>query len=287
MANIRKSYFLAPTWDISPGQEIVLGSIITDPRNAEDSLNYQATIPTGELPPHSEIKPFEIVLNRSQKGELGLYAQFLSIVGFGGDLGGESAVDVSYNFHLDSLITQTFHPSRKYIEDSMRIPEVLRFLNEHRFRKDVYMVTGLKTAYGATINTASSKEHGFKTQVGVNLAAAGAPVNVGPKFTTSAKQSAESTSRIASNFVLAYRLKKIRYMKKSRDYKAQDYVEGATLGIDTGSRAATTVPQTYDVLVIDSHDVGADEFDLKSIDGLDEADHGLCECVLLEEREED
>jgi hypothetical protein len=111
---------------------------------------------------------------------------------------------------------------------------VRRFLDKSRYRKPVYIITGLKTVTGAKAKSHKSRTVGGK--FGVDLDAtiwSGGivPVGGGPEI-EGKRENIEGTSwKGSSDFVFAFRARKISVRKKTGEVKSdEEYKTGAMLG---------------------------------------------------------
>jgi hypothetical protein len=76
---------------------------------------------------------------------------------FGAELGmkyDKSSDDV---YSINRIDTSFFVPSRAYLEASMGAEEVRAYLDACRWRKTLYIVTGLKIARGASVSSSKSR----------------------------------------------------------------------------------------------------------------------------------
>jgi len=74
----------------------------------------------------------------------------------------------------------------------LRSPAVKSYLEKSRFRKEVYMIVGIKTATGANSKSTVERERGGELDVALGgTVLTGAPVSVGPVSLRIALESAE------------------------------------------------------------------------------------------------
>ena len=271
MANRKLSYFLAPAWHYKPEDPIALGNIITDPRRPEDALNSDAHIYLPSLSVDFTKADYRAVLYQNQDTGIGISASVLSFLGLGGDLSVHSKKDLAYTFNAERLRTQQFSPNFPYVEASMQLAGVIKYLKDTKYRRDLYMITGIQIAYGGSINSFTKAQRGFSTQVGVNGIPAGILLEIGPHLSSFAGSTVEVSFGHAEEFVFAYRLKKISYMKKIRSFKVKDHTKGTTFGHDRdpkgpgfGMNTAQAEEVAYaEPIGLDEEEIGGEKFELQ------------------------
>jgi hypothetical protein len=205
-----------------------LGDIIASPFDPEEAIN-------GDPPPsvpNDLLRTFEQrdwswkkEFSRSHSG--GVFASFLEVVGLGPEVElsqSKSAADI---YNAERLVTEYFIPNRQYIEDSINDPDVKDQLTGPNRKSKLFMITGLKVAYGATRALEVMNKHGIHAQIAVNLAALGAPISVGPKTDVSASTK-ENLSFGKLDFVFGLQVRELRYKKGQVVH--QKYDKGSLYG---------------------------------------------------------
>jgi hypothetical protein len=239
MASQRKTYILAPNWEFHPDGPIALGSIITDPKNPARSLNKTNRVP---------IEPHLITTSPKENWSIrredllacngGIWASFLApLLGVGADVSTNVARHSDETYKCERLDTVYFQPDEEYLILSLKNPVVQGYIKKTWFEKSVYMVTGVKIAHGASVETGAGS--GFGGEVGITFGAepvAAVPVHGGPSVTLE-KSSKETTSFTGSQpFVLGYQLIKITSKKGGpvdKDYNKLALLDDAD---DAGDR---------------------------------------------------
>ncbi|KAJ5218047.1 uncharacterized protein N7498_000146 [Penicillium cinerascens] len=192
--------------------------------------------------------------------------------------------------YLSRLDTEYIIPTIEYIEESIRQPEALKTLSQQNYEKNLYMITGIKTAIGgAKIKTILSKKKGMKLKIGADLTSLGIPIQAGPMLEPSSSNSEGTAFSDSSDFVFAYRLREIYYSQKSGVIKTKDYTKGAAYGMEKDLpifRDKEDVVEFEDDFNVD----GVADEDLKKGDlrelgqpwsAVDEEDGEECECYHL------
>lgn len=137
----------------------------------------------------------------------------------------------------------------------MNSPEVDEYLTASRWRKPVYMVTGVKIARGASVTRLKTHSSSVGVQAGLSTDPSWVPCNVGLESEMSKHDSQSLSFEKSSDFVFAFRLRKITYDKK-KPAKSESYNTGAMLGAD--DEMTSTEPQA-EILDVSESDVNAED----------------------------
>ncbi|KAL6720846.1 hypothetical protein ACLMJK_002771 [Lecanora helva] len=285
MAKIGKTYFLAPTRDCPPSGPIALGNIIASPSTPEEALNSS---PIEPLPPiHESYKgDWRADLSRYKRGKIGIWTKFLQVLGVG--------VDVSVNFitgdldiyQFNRIDTKFFVPSREYVEQSVSTPEVQDFVAKSKFRANIYMITGIKIARGASIASSKLRDRGINLQFGIDGTSAGIPFAAGPDIELGTGRGQDISFNTSSDFVFAFRLREIMYSKK-KGIEHREFRKGALFGLEGGGGNSTEeepkgeVKEEFVLGGAGDKDVGADDVEMEGDKVLDDGEEEeVCECVV-------
>lgn len=232
---------------------MALGDIIDSPWNPEDALNESAapTVPRSllrrrEEAPWSWTREFAI----SRSG--GVFASFLQFTGIGGDV--QHTVDGAHTdvYNAERLVTEEFAPDAEYIQAILQDEGVQEAFVGPSGKKRVYMITGLKIAYGATKATDVMRMRGIHAHIGIDASAMAVPVTMGPTGHWSSSVR-ESQSAGRSDFVFGFKLRLLKYKKSQVKHKAYD--QGAQYGLG------------HDVVVDNEPDeLEAGDFELEDLD---------------------
>ncbi|KAI4132998.1 MAG: hypothetical protein LQ338_000466 [Usnochroma carphineum] len=286
----KKTYLLLPNFDYPPDGPIVLGSIITDPSDPGRSLNRGSIIPRpADCPVDVSTKnDWKGSKQRQASGRVGIWAKFVDVVA-GGNLGvqGEKSSDDIYEFA--EMETQFFEPTYQYIARSMDIPAVMEYIKRTAFRKNAYMITGLKIVKGAKVATERRRGFGGDAQAGFGGAAAGLPVQLGPDISGKVSDVDKESFEQSSGFVFAMRLREIYYQRgKPAGLADRGYNKGALYDVTIAGDgnpvdvAETHEPEpTVDLLGSARKDLGGEDLVLRSIKAIDDDTGEECECVVL------
>jgi hypothetical protein len=233
--NAIKTYILVPNFDIpAEGPNAMrLGHIIFDPTNPNIPLNRSTVVPfTDDLIPARTVKPgWTGTISQLREKKFGIWARFLEIIGLRGKISVHSIGDNDNYFTFESLETIYIDPSDEYVKKSMDVDGVKRFLEAGRFKKPVYMITGMKIARGASAIGSQTVVHGGEAKLGFDGTFSGVPVALGPEVEVSSSKTNAVSFEGAEGFAFAIRLRKISY-KMGRDLVHREYREGVVLDDD-------------------------------------------------------
>ena len=262
-----KTYFLAPNFDIPPPPKgpVALGHIIDDP---------SALVPLNRVDRQPILKSdiflsskggFKATRDRLQKGEFGVWAKVLGVTGFGGEASWNYEKSSEDTYTFNGLDTTFFNPDQGYVEKSMQVPAVKRYMETARYKTPVYMITGLKVARGATLESSKTKSRRGKMILGVCGTAAAVPVEAGPKADVTTSKTEGMTFESSSDFVLAVRLRKILYKKSYIIHKAHN--KGATM-LDGDEDEEMTGREPFKVLGLADEDARVEDFEDENMEDM-------------------
>ncbi|KAK3364605.1 hypothetical protein B0T25DRAFT_598950 [Lasiosphaeria hispida] len=227
-----KHYFLPPIPEAPPDGPIRLGSIIATPQFVFEPVNSYPVSPSScfENVFVYNTGPGHISLEKTAKRRLGVFAELPAFVNAA--LGTEWPHSSSESWTYDNLRTVWFTPPIEYVRQSVEDTQVQNFVNDNKSwlgRINLYMVTSLKIAYGASVLSDFAKSYGFNGQVGIDLSTLGAPVVTGPEGGFENGFAMRSSSSSADAVVFAFRLRRIK-IRPMGDPKQEDYTNNALLG---------------------------------------------------------
>jgi hypothetical protein len=270
MAGLRKSYFLAPSWEISPS-EVVLGGVIANFKRPQQSLSASElpeNIDTPIYEPPEE--PSSGTAKDSRQWSAGLFAKFMQFIPIGGEVSHASSSTLEIEYSCESMKTRRFTPSRTYIAKAAANEEVDSHLKMGGRGTKVFLITGTKTATNITITTTEEVESENVAQIGVDIPAI--QLTIGPKGSRKHTKLLKHTRVIAGPILFAFEIEKIRLNRK-REVESSEYIEGAMLGQKSGAiddfvieRAGSELDNEeiddFEVVVVSGHDESGDEYDI-------------------------
>lgn len=137
-------------------------------------------------------------------------------------------------FKFDTLETTQFSPTPEFFQQCISARSVQLFLERSRYRKPIYIITGLKVVKGAQAKTIHSRT--TSTEVSAEADSAtfmGLSVLSGGPMVGQEKGDSKSMKWEGSDFVFAFRVRKVRVGKKSGSVQSEkDYTKGAMLERD-------------------------------------------------------
>ncbi|KAJ5494664.1 hypothetical protein N7463_010751 [Penicillium fimorum] len=269
MAKQTPYYFYAPTWDIPPPPTgpIQLGNVLTSLRTPDQPI-YTATLPNSDSDVFSsEKKNVTFSRERHRGGNFSILTRFMAaVLGVGVDVGVE--VDRSENEVLtfDTITTTQFIPSTVYIQEKCidTSAAVRRWLERSRYRKPLYVITGIKVVMGAKMGkseTVSKTSGNLGISVDGTVCSGGVvPIGGGPGIegTRSRKMGLEWED--GGDFVLAFRVKRFKVGRKNLDVtREDDYRKGAMLGVGAEEKNAS-------VSVVEDDEVGIEDLEWEGVE---------------------
>lgn len=270
----KPTYFLAPTRNNPPEGLIQLGNIIQSPELPDDPLDLAAPVPiTDPITPHNEYG-WRFNFGSNSGTSTSVWASFLELLA---DAGGEAGVTWSkengMEWTCDQITTLEFRPSAEWLEKVVADPKIRQKLIKWKFwqfSKEIYVVVGVKIAIGASLVQRFAKDFNLNLHVGVDLTAAGLPVDVGAGLERNKGSHREESVEKIDDFVIGYRLRKIKLGRKMEIKQNTYHEDGAAFRAGEGKKEDEEV----DILVegLDENDVQAWEFRMQADEVNDQDD---------------
>jgi hypothetical protein len=286
---MKRSYILAPNFDCPPEGPIAIGRIITDPFSPETCLNAGGPIPIpSSIRIHQTFKADWESSRLSDDHRLhGIWGQFLSVFGVGGDAGvGLNRLE-NTAIHAKRLETRFIEHTDgldEWINKIMREPAVEKAIKRAKCEKNLYLVVGVKIVSGASMTKADSKQIDVSVRLGAELSSIGAPgVQIGPEIAIFKKRDAKDSFEGSSDFVFAYRLKEIYYRKREGVWILKDVNKGAAYSLDqprnaTENETSDFAEDDFELQGLAKGDVGESDLEIDPVEIIDEDDGSLCDC---------
>jgi hypothetical protein len=226
-----KTYFLAPDFDTPPPPDgpITLGNILLNSSDIAPINAYSLPDISGEKVFSTWKKNVKMFFSKEKDGKTGAFLTIFENSGLGGELSYEYSRASGDRYTIKQVDTTKFDPSPAFIKASMESTEVAAYMKSTKYKNPVFMITGLKVAVGACQESTSSTGRSFKSSLGVDGATFGAPgFKVGPHIEHSKDTTGEESFGESSDFVLAFRLRKMGY-KKDKKTIEHELVTGGQL----------------------------------------------------------
>jgi len=229
MASSRPSYMLPPNFDFPSDGAIALGKVIKEPKRPERALH--SAVIDQSLITETKKSPWSFSSKDARSGSVGLFVTFLApILGVGADIAGSLSLDHDHVYKCEELVTRYFVPDDTFIAKCLCSTTVKAYTKAHRWRS-IYMITGIKIAHGATMETTAEDGHGIEGKVDVDGTPSGVPVGGGPTAKYEQKKTRTVKFGSGEEFILAYQLLRIK-PKSDDSFKEEDYNKFALLGDD-------------------------------------------------------
>ena len=230
------TYHIAPNFTTRPFPDgpLELGTLVEDIAQYYP-INQGATnrvpIPDGQR--YSDAKEdINASLKASRSGEASILAKVLdrSIGGEASLKGQRQNEDV---YKIEKLETVYFYPQRSYINKCLQLSDVKDYLEMGDNEVPVYLITGLKLAWGATISTEHGRSYEGNASVGLAVPSGAVDVDVGAKAGVAGDSLMSSSFGKPADFVLGIQVQKIYHKKKfwsrERALATERVVKGAML----------------------------------------------------------
>jgi len=276
-------YFFAPTRDVPPDGPIALGSIIESPLFADQPLNREPV----PIDPKDVIKQektdYTFKRENTISGRVGAFVSFLlQILGIGQEASVGGSWGENEELVAKVLETRSFVPSLEYLQQSCKDAAVQRFILKSKTwngSSKLYIVTGIKIAYGASFAVDRIREGDVKLHIGIDGTNAGIPISVGPDVEGQVKFSQKESAASTEPFVFAFRMRQI-IVAADGQIEDRPFTKGAPLGVRVGDQG-TTGPEIR-IVGLEEQDANADELDSTTWDVLDDETGDICVCARAE-----
>jgi hypothetical protein len=164
------TYYVAPNFTTRPFPDgpLDLGTLVDDLRQCypinQGAANH-VTIPEGQR--YSDVKEDVIAsLKTSLSGEASILAKILDrSIGGDASLAGQRKDEDVYR--IQKLETVYFYPQPSYIKKCLQLADVKDYNEMANYKEPLYLITGLKIAWGITIYTERSRGFEGKAYGGI------------------------------------------------------------------------------------------------------------------------
>ncbi|KAI3322338.1 hypothetical protein HD806DRAFT_122426 [Xylariaceae sp. AK1471] len=211
------TYFIAPNFTTRPfpNGPLELGTLVEDIKQFYPiNQGIDNRVPIPDLQRYSDAKEdINASLKTSHSGEASILAKVLDR-SIGGEMslkGQKSDEDV---YKIQKLETVYFYPQRSYINKCLQLSDVKDYLDMGSNEEPVYLITGLKIAWGATISTRHDQGHEGTAGAGVSIQSGPVDAEFGAKAAVTRESTMSSSFDKPADFVLGIRVQKIYHKKK-------------------------------------------------------------------------
>ncbi|KAL7803905.1 hypothetical protein V8C43DRAFT_266357 [Trichoderma afarasin] len=228
------SYHLCPDFPIPPppNGHLTLGTILASidlrgvlrPLNLNSVPDIPATMTFPKDGPHS-ITNFTRTLKQLRTIKGSIWAQLFSFGGPSEKLNFLSTRDDDETLTVADLRTTYIIPSEEYMKKALENAGVSLFINVTKMKAPVYMITGLKVAYGAKLSGMHSKIKNASGEANVTEPHSG--ISAGAEARYESENTTSNGFDGSTPFILGIRVRKIWWKKRIR--QTSDTVSGSIL----------------------------------------------------------
>ncbi|CAF3523473.1 unnamed protein product [Fusarium graminearum] len=217
--NLKKqipTYYVAPNFTTQPPPDgpLGLGTLVENLKDYypinQGSANRVA-IPTDQL--YTDVKEnVTASFTKTHSGEGRIFARFLdSSVHGDASLKGKRMDEDIYN--MARLETIYFCPQSAYIKKCLKLQDVMDYNEMVGYKHPMYLVTGLKIAWGATILTKHG--HGMEGKAESEVLAPAGPIDLqlGATAGASSESGLQSSFGKPADFILGLQVQKLYYKR--------------------------------------------------------------------------
>ncbi|KAK4166194.1 hypothetical protein QBC43DRAFT_314201 [Cladorrhinum sp. PSN259] len=210
------TYHIAPHFNIAATNGALrLGTVVKDllelaPLNKKEA-DYEP-VPDDEIYTPTPQTGFHATRKQLLSGKFGIWAKTLGLSGVGGHSSAGGEWSNHETFSCDSVVTTYFDPTNEWVAKCLAAKPVDDYIVGSGYKKEVYIVTGLKVATNLTFGSEAAQSANADSKVGANVPQA--PVAGGVEGNVNAEKS-QNLSFQSTDIVVGFRVKKYRYKKKS------------------------------------------------------------------------
>ncbi|CAI7622918.1 unnamed protein product [Penicillium pancosmium] len=270
----KPTYHLPPNFSTPPPPKgpFHLGTVLRgfEVKEQMRPLNQGETQRIGISEKYSDHKGgFTATRKKLKSGELGFWAKFMGLEGVGGEASVSAERSDSDEYEFDSVETEFFYPSSKYILDCLKLSDVEDYLQGSRYKKPVYLVTGIKVGMGVTVKMEKKKNVKGKLEAGANNPGV-ANIQIGPKVEGTLEFEPVFTFTESSDIVVGIQCLKIYHERSgwllgNKEVKSEYVAVGAAFYGEDGKASGETLPN---FTAVNPEDYNSPQLDI-CVDGSD------------------
>ncbi|OPB38931.1 hypothetical protein A0O28_0020370 [Trichoderma guizhouense] len=264
MANNQSLFFYAPTWDYPPNGPIKLGNVITSVKKPERPLHCVPPLDSDVF--STKKMSVEHTKDQQQNERFSILVRFFSIFGLNVRVSTGRETSKENKFSFNTVETTQFVPTSSYIQSCVENDDVRRYLQISRYRKPLYVITGLKIVTGidANMHTSLAVQSSPAIQIDSAIPQMG-PISFGGSGAENmASTKAITTFKNSDDFVFAFRVSKVLVGKGTDQViSEEDYRRGAMLGTEEEQHRIKSPPLS--ILKVEYPDAEAEGFDAEEL----------------------
>jgi hypothetical protein len=242
IANQTPTYHLAPNFTTRPfpNGPYELGTVLEDLKIFWPINKGSDRVPISKDERYSnQIEGVKASLKKNKSGELGILAKvFDRSIGGDASLKGQKHDEDVYT--IQKLETVNFFPGKAYISKCLKLADVNDTLEGSNYEEPVYLITGLKIAWGATVTMTRGQNFDASGRIGAQAPAGTVDLALEAKAKAASDSTLTTSHTKPADFILGIQVIKIWHKKKllSSKRSMQDKLEtkGATLVDDDGPK---------------------------------------------------
>ncbi|CZR66936.1 uncharacterized protein PAC_16837 [Phialocephala subalpina] len=174
---------------------------------------------------------FEWTRERDKEKKFGVWTEFLSaLLSIGFDAGYKRTTSIHDLYTFQEMTTIEAFSSDEHLQKMVKDPPVRKYLERFDFEKPVYVVVGTKAVSGTTVKQVLKKERSTDFKFSINTTQTGTPASLGPELKIGNTDGDTVGFTGSSDFVFAFRIRKIVVNRNFQIADANDETESATLG---------------------------------------------------------
>jgi hypothetical protein len=229
-----KSYLLTRNFDTLPDTFIRVGHILSDATDPLSTLNADDySPPPASITQKTSKCGFNATRSQIRSGKVGIWAQILEHATAGAEANFSRNKEDVYT--IATVETEQIWLAKKDAKDYVKKSvdgEVKEYLEGGKYKKPVFLITGVKVAKGAkSINSQDTRDKGGDLKVMVNVTPS-FPLKLGPEVEGKSSRVSETNFTGGEDFVFAYQLRKL-VCSKNKPLKDGEYLKGALFDADT------------------------------------------------------
>ncbi|VUC27264.1 unnamed protein product [Clonostachys rosea] len=253
----KPEYHLAPTYDESPPPKgpFALGMILKEIKyyHRVDEDGPPVPIPESKIYSNNRLDTEEIINTSRSFGAQVVAKIFDSDVG--GNVNHEAHKADSVYIKMQKLETTYFNPSEDYIQKCLELPYIATYLKLTKYKKPIYLITGLKVVWGGTRTNNYGRGSGGGAGAGLMLGPEALDLELKVEANRAKAAGSAGDTKVPYDFVLGIRLQKLCHKKQL---------------ILAGKVTAKNKPDLGKAVLLDASDAEEDEDDVLIPQPMDE-----------------
>jgi hypothetical protein len=254
-----------------PNGPLELGTVVDDIKlfTALNQGDDRVAIPEGEKYSGSK-EGIKASVSKSTSAEIGILARVLhGSIGGDADLKGKRNDEDEYN--IERLETLYFLPRPSYLSECMKLADVQDYLKGSNCKEPVYLITGLKIAWGATITMVRGRDVEAGGSIGGKAPAGPVELTLDTHARATGNSEMTTTNTKPADFVVGIQVLKLQYERKpfskEQTLRKKLVAKGAVLVDDDESVDESSDDVDKNFIVIPLNDEDMEGMRREDVDG--------------------